>query len=222
MENCGEPHRACLAAAEPHLCQPDCRRDITLQQALVDDTLASSASPASCSTLPESGQAPPPPTQMHQTLASSPSSIEPLHSACTNRCSCAATCLHCASVPRSRPADHVRKMPRAAHAAPIRLVAVSRAAAPRERIMKRSRRTGLWGSVKTPAPPLPIRQHGAYLLTYLLSHSRGTPLSHPHCPAGQLRSRVVGPEYVGHRWWGQGKRELTSSPGDLQETRCRR
>ena len=36
-----------------------------------------------------------------------------------------------------------------------------------------------------------------YLLTYLLSHSRGTPLSHPHCPVGQLRSRVVGPEYVG-------------------------
>ena len=158
MENCGEPHRACLAAAEPHLCQPDCRRDITLQQALVDDTLASSASPASCSTLPESGQAPPPPTQMHQTLASSPSSIEPLHSACTNRCSCAATCLHCASVPRSRPADHVRKMPRAAHAAPIRLVAVSRAAAPRERIMKRSRRTG-----PTTTDP-PTRR----LLTYLL------------------------------------------------------
>ena len=44
----------------------------------------------------------------------------------------------------------------------------------------------------------------ACLLTYLLSHSRGTPLSHPHCPVGQLRSRVVGPEYVGHRWWGQG------------------
>ena len=43
-----------------------------------------------------------------------------------------------------------------------------------------------------------------YLLTYLLSHSRGTPLSHPHCPVGQLRSRVVEPEYVGHRWWGQG------------------
>ena len=32
-----------------------------------------------------------------------------------------------------------------------------------------------------------------------LSHSRGTPLSHLHCPVGQLRSRVVGPEYVGHR-----------------------
>ena len=44
-----------------------------------------------------------------------------------------------------------------------------------------------------------------YLLTYLLSHSRGTPLSHPHCPVGQLRSRVVEPEYVGHRWWGQGR-----------------
>merc|ERR1739841_177219 len=43
-----------------------------------------------------------------------------------------------------------------------------------------------------------------YLLTYLLSHSRGTPLSHLHCPVGQLRSRVVGPEYVGHRWWVQG------------------
>ena len=54
-----------------------------------------------------------------------------------------------------------------------------------------------------------------YLLTYLLSHSRGTPLSHPHCPVGQLRSRVVGPEYVGHiqgfgwrgkggAWWGGG------------------
>ena len=42
------------------------------------------------------------------------------------------------------------------------------------------------------------------LLTYLLSHSRGTPLSHLHCPVGQLRSRVVGPEYVGHRWWVQG------------------
>ena len=36
-----------------------------------------------------------------------------------------------------------------------------------------------------------------YLRTYLLSHSRGTPLSHLHCPVGQLRSRVVGPEYVG-------------------------
>ena len=38
----------------------------------------------------------------------------------------------------------------------------------------------------------------------VFSHSRGTPLLHPHCPVGQLRSRVVGPEYVGHRWWGQG------------------
>ena len=38
-----------------------------------------------------------------------------------------------------------------------------------------------------------------YLLTYLLSHSRGTPLSHLHCPVGQPRSRVVGPEHVGHR-----------------------
>ena len=37
----------------------------------------------------------------------------------------------------------------------------------------------------------------SYLLTDLLSHSRGTPLSHLHCPVGQLRSRVVGPEYVG-------------------------
>ena len=35
------------------------------------------------------------------------------------------------------------------------------------------------------------------LLTYLFSHSRGTPLSHPHFPVGQLRSHVVGPEYVG-------------------------
>ena len=48
------------------------------------------------------------------------------------------------------------------------------------------------------------RVKSTYLLTSLLSHSRGTPLSHPHCPVGQLRSRVVGPEYVGHRWWGQG------------------
>ena len=30
-----------------------------------------------------------------------------------------------------------------------------------------------------------------YLLTDLLSHSRGTPLSHLHCPVGQLRSHVV-------------------------------
>ena len=37
-----------------------------------------------------------------------------------------------------------------------------------------------------------------HLLTYLLSHSRGAPLSHLHCPVGQLRSRVVGPECVGH------------------------
>ena len=51
-----------------------------------------------------------------------------------------------------------------------------------------------------------------YLLTYLLSHSRGTPLSHPHCPVGQLRSRVVEPEYVGHRWWGQGGYLLTTTP----------
>ena len=54
-----------------------------------------------------------------------------------------------------------------------------------------------------------------YLLTYLLSHSRGTPLSHPHCPAGQLRSRVVGPEYVGHRWWGQGTRREGAGIGTL-------
>ena len=49
-----------------------------------------------------------------------------------------------------------------------------------------------------------IRSTETYLLTDLLSHSRGTPLSHLHCPVGQLRSRVVGPEYVGHRWWVQG------------------
>ena len=54
------------------------------------------------------------------------------------------------------------------------------------------------------ANPNPNSAPLPYLLTYLLSHSRGTPLSHPHCPVGQLRSRVVGPEYVGHRWWGQG------------------
>ena len=70
-----------------------------------------------------------------------------------------------------------------------------------------------------------------YLLTYLLSHSRGTPLSHPHCPVGQLRSRVVGPEYVGHiqgfggrgkggAWWGGGGAGgwgvlLLYSPGGL-------
>ena len=41
-----------------------------------------------------------------------------------------------------------------------------------------------------------LPEMGPYLLTYLLSHSRGTPLSHPHCPVGQLRSRVVGPEYA--------------------------
>ena len=53
---------------------------------------------------------------------------------------------------------------------------------------------------------LVIRQsrHTTIAYTYLLSHSRGTPLSHLHCPVGQLRSRVVGPEYVGHRWWVQG------------------
>ena len=45
--------------------------------------------------------------------------------------------------------------------------------------------------------PVQSRTRTTYLLTYLLSHSRGTPLSHLHCPVGQLRSRVVGPEYVG-------------------------
>ena len=44
----------------------------------------------------------------------------------------------------------------------------------------------------------------------MLAHSRGTPLSHPHCPVGQLRSRVVEPEYVGHRWWGQGNSQPTA------------
>ena len=34
-------------------------------------------------------------------------------------------------------------------------------------------------------------------LYYFFFHARGAPLSHPHCPEGQLRSRVVGPEYVG-------------------------
>ena len=47
-----------------------------------------------------------------------------------------------------------------------------------------------------------------YLLTYLLSHSRGTPLPHLHCPVGQLRSRVVGPEYVGQGFLGGGVREV--------------
>ena len=49
--------------------------------------------------------------------------------------------------------------------------------------------------------------YSTYLLTYLLSHSRGTPLSHLHCPVGQLRSRVVGPEYV-----GQGSGPQLSAP----------
>ena len=40
---------------------------------------------------------------------------------------------------------------------------------------------------KDPARPPP------YLLTYLLSHSRGTPLSHPHCPVGGAPTLA---------WWG--------------------
>ena len=46
----------------------------------------------------------------------------------------------------------------------------------------------------------PLGATSTYLLTYLLSHSRGTPLSHPHCPVGQLRSRVVEPELIFSLW----------------------
>ena len=37
-----------------------------------------------------------------------------------------------------------------------------------------------------------------YCLVISLPWLTTNPLSHPHCPVGQLRSRVVGPEYVGH------------------------
>ena len=66
-----------------------------------------------------------------------------------------------------------------------------------------------------------IGLHLLLLTYYLLSHSRGTPLSHPHCPVGQLRSRVVRPEYVGRRpALGSVKSEISRSPPGGAPARC--
>ena len=57
----------------------------------------------------------------------------------------------------------------------------------------------------------PQQKQISSLILYLLVISLPwltTTVSHPHCPVGQLRSRVVGPEYVGHIQGSRGGRHL--------------